>query len=129
LAHSRGGEAAQGVGTGLPEVGDGPRGVGAQQGLEARAGGLDRLSDAMDLMGWQIDGVDAPSRHRCLKVVSLIITRTEAFMSEVSTVRLDLAKNVFQVHGANASGAVVFARSFGAIGCSNFLPGSRLVEE
>jgi transposase len=28
-------------------------------------------------------------------------------MSEVSTIGLDLAKNVFQVHGANASGAVV----------------------
>jgi transposase len=31
-------------------------------------------------------------------------------MSEVSTIRLDLAKNVFQVHGANASGAVVFRK-------------------
>src|ERR1700746_2714218 len=31
-------------------------------------------------------------------------------MSEVSTIGLDLAKNVFQVHGANASGAVVFRK-------------------
>ena len=29
-------------------------------------------------------------------------------MLEVSTIGLDLAKNVFQVHGANASGEVVF---------------------
>jgi hypothetical protein len=28
---------------------------------------------------------------------------TEASMLEVSTIGLDLAKNVFQVHGANAS--------------------------
>ena len=31
-------------------------------------------------------------------------------MLEVSTIGLDLAKNVFQVHGANASGAVVFRK-------------------
>ena len=31
-------------------------------------------------------------------------------MSEVSTIGLDLAKNVFQAHGANASGAVVFRK-------------------
>jgi hypothetical protein len=34
-------------------------------------------------------------------------------MSEVSTIGLDLAKNVFQVHGANASGAVVFRKKLG----------------
>ena len=31
-------------------------------------------------------------------------------MSEVRTIGLDLAKNVFQVHGADASGAVVFRK-------------------
>ena len=31
-------------------------------------------------------------------------------MLEVSTIGLDLAKNVFQAHGANASGAVVFRK-------------------
>ena len=31
-------------------------------------------------------------------------------MSEVLTIGLDLAKNVFQVHGADASGAVVFRK-------------------
>jgi hypothetical protein len=59
------GEAAKGVGDGLPEVGDGSRGGGAQQGLElgeghfdgievgtvrrqvsqARAGGIERAAD------------------------------------------------------------------------------------
>jgi hypothetical protein len=31
-------------------------------------------------------------------------------MGEVSTIGLDLAKSVFQVHGADASGAVLFRR-------------------
>jgi transposase len=31
-------------------------------------------------------------------------------MSEVSTIGLDLAKEVFQVHGADAAGAVVFLK-------------------
>jgi len=68
------GEAAKGVGDGLPEVGDGSRFGGAQCSLElgeghfdgievgavrgqvaqARAGGLDRLSDAIDLVRRQI---------------------------------------------------------------------------
>ena len=30
-------------------------------------------------------------------------------MSEITTVGLDLAKNVFQVHGADATGRVVLA--------------------
>ena len=31
-------------------------------------------------------------------------------MSEIATVGLDLAKNVFQVHGADAKGGVVFRK-------------------
>src|SRR5215210_7008528 len=34
----------------------------------------------------------------------------EASMGQVSTIGLDLAKSVFQVHGADASGAVVFRK-------------------
>src|ERR1700712_6146215 len=34
----------------------------------------------------------------------------EASMGEVSTVGIDLAKSVFQVHGADTSGAVVFRK-------------------
>jgi hypothetical protein len=67
-------EAAKGVGDGLPELGDGSCSGGAKRGLklgeghfggievgavrrqvaQARAGGLDRLSDAMDLVRGQI---------------------------------------------------------------------------
>jgi transposase len=32
-------------------------------------------------------------------------------MSEVSTIGLDLAKEVFQVHGADAAGAVIFRKA------------------
>ncbi|CUH39928.1 hypothetical protein JSE7799_02656 [Jannaschia seosinensis] len=35
---------------------------------------------------------------------------SEAVMSEITTVGLDLAKNVFQVHGADARGSVVFRK-------------------
>ena len=35
-------------------------------------------------------------------------------MGEVSTIGLDLAKSVFQVHGADASGAVLFSQEAAA---------------
>ena len=38
-------------------------------------------------------------------------------MSEIITVGLDLAKSVFQVHGADGSGQAVLARSCDAITC------------
>ena len=41
---------------------------------QARTGGVDRFLNPFDLVGRDIDGVDAPLRHRCAKVVSLIIT-------------------------------------------------------
>jgi transposase len=37
-------------------------------------------------------------------------TAKEASMGEVSIIGLDLAKTVFQAHGADASGAVVFRK-------------------
>src|SRR4051794_2368165 len=56
------------------------------------------------------DGVDAPRRHRRAKVVVLTATLREASVTEVSTIGLDLAKNVFQAHGASASGAILFRK-------------------
>ena len=41
-----------------------------EPGARGADGGADRLSSVRS----QIDGVDAPLRHRCAKVVSLIIT-------------------------------------------------------
>jgi transposase len=57
----------------------------------------------------QIDGVDAPDgigmpEWRCRRPLE------EAPVNEVSTVGLDLAKHVFQVHGADSAGAVIFRK-------------------
>ena len=87
------GAAAKGVGNGLPEVGDGSRRGGAQQGLElgeshfdgievrtvgrqvpqARASGLDRLSDAVDLMSGRWGGRPLTA-SLCQSGVDLMIT-------------------------------------------------------
>jgi transposase len=50
----------------------------------------------------------------------------EASMGEVSTIGLDLAKNVFQVHGADASGAVLFRKKLQRHQVLTFLAGQRL---
>src|ERR671916_2729186 len=57
------------------------------------------------MMGWT-----PPRRHRRAKVVVLRPPEREASVEEVSTIGLDLAKNVFQAHGASASGAVLFRK-------------------
>jgi len=43
-------------------------------------------------------------------VVVLVTIEQEASVSEASTIGLDLAKRVFQAHGADASGKVVFRK-------------------
>src|SRR3954449_2388019 len=54
--------------------------------------------------------VDAPRRHRCAKVVVLSNHQVEASMGQASTIGLDIAKWVFQAHGADATGRVVFRK-------------------
>jgi transposase len=44
-------------------------------------------------------------------------------MGEVSTIGLDLAKSVFQVHGADASGAVLFRKKLRRHQVLTFLAG------
>src|SRR5215469_3875566 len=57
-------------------------------------------------MGWT-----APERHLCARVVGAVTnTRKEPSKMQVSTIGLDLAKQVFQVHGVNAEGTVVLRR-------------------
>jgi len=56
-------------------------------------------------MGWT-----PPRRPWCAKVVAIVTTEQEASVSEASTIGLDLAKHVFQAHGADASGKVVFRK-------------------
>ena len=55
------------------------------------------------------DGVDA-RRHRCAKVEVLMTPLEEGSVSEVSTIGLDIAKQVFQAHGVDASGHVLFRK-------------------
>ena len=57
------------------------------------------------------DGVDAsPTALGVPEWWVLVTTEQEASVSEVSTIGLDLAKRVFQAHGADASGKVVFRK-------------------
>ena len=62
-------------------------------------------------MGWM-----APLRHLGAKV---LVGRgppanREPSMNEITTVGLDLAKHVFQVHGVDAAGATVLRKLLGA---------------
>src|ERR1700745_268428 len=55
------------------------------------------------MMGWM-----APLRHRGAKLVFLKNHQEkEPSMSEITTIGLDLAKHVFQVHGVDAEGTTV----------------------
>lgn len=69
-----------------------------------------RDADTFCLRSSITDGVDAPDGIRCAKVVVSKPLRRGASMEEVSIIGLDLAKNVFQAHGAAPDGSVVFRR-------------------
>ena len=65
------------------------------------------------MMGWM-----APLRHLSAKLLSdRISSEWEPSMGEVTTIGLDLAKHVFQVHGVDAEGATVLRRQCGAGKC------------
>src|SRR5579863_8739952 len=66
-----------------------------------------RCQPATAAMG---DGVDAPRRHLSAKVEELIIHLKEASMGHATTIGLDIAKHVFQAHGADETGHVVFRK-------------------
>src|SRR5215467_343069 len=58
------------------------------------------------MMGWM-----APLRHLSAKLLSDRISSEWApSMGEVTTIGLDLAKHVFQVHGVDADGATVLRK-------------------
>src|SRR5437762_14264979 len=58
------------------------------------------------MMGWM-----APLRHLSAKLLcDRISTEWEPSMGEVTTIGLDLAKQVFQVHGVDAKGATVLRK-------------------
>ena len=66
------------------------------------------------MMGWM-----APLRHLGAKVLvgEKPPADREPSMNEITTVGLDLAKNVFQVHGVDAEGQSPLLRS-----CNLFMP-------
>src|SRR5262249_44090137 len=58
------------------------------------------------MMGWM-----APLRHLSAKLLSnRISSEWEPSMGEVTTIGLDLAKHVFQVHGVDAEGGTVLRK-------------------
>jgi transposase len=58
------------------------------------------------MMGWM-----APLRHLSAKLlVERISSNGEPSMGELTTIGLDLAKLVFQVHGVDAEGATVLRK-------------------
>src|SRR5215210_2156741 len=58
------------------------------------------------MMGWM-----APLRHLSAKLlVARISSNREPSMGEITTIGLDLAKHVFQVHGVDAQGVVVLRK-------------------
>ena len=59
----------------------------------------------------EFDGVDGPlTASMCQSCVVKDTNGREPSMREVSTIGLDLAKNVFQVHGVDAAGETVVRR-------------------
>src|SRR5260221_13960202 len=56
------------------------------------------------------DGVDAPRRHLRAKVTVSNCHLKEASMEQTITIGLDIAKQVFQAHGADAAGDVLFRK-------------------
>src|SRR5690349_21761292 len=62
---------------------------------------------------WKLDGVDGPRPDgmRCARVATVNRTpRAGAVPMQIITVGLDIAKNVFQVHGVDSDGRAVLRR-------------------
>ena len=78
--------------------------VSALEEALARFGRPEIFNTDQSLMGWM-----APERHLCAKL-GMQLQRRGPSMTQVTTIGLDLAKRVFQVHGVDAAGAVVLRR-------------------
>jgi transposase len=62
---------------------------------------------------WKLDGVDGPdpTASRCARMVlSAEHQREGAVLMQITTIGLDIAKNVFQVHGIDGEGQVMLRR-------------------
>ena len=67
------------------------------------------------------DGVDAPRRHLCAKVTVSNCHLEEMSMEQATTIGLDIAKHVFQLHGADAAGHVLFRKRITRVKLLGFL--------
>ena len=65
--------------------------------------------------------MDAPRRHLCAKVTVSNLPPKEASMEQATTIGLDIAKYVFQVHGADAAGHVLFRKRITRVKLLGFL--------
>jgi transposase len=73
----------------------------AERERQQRLGAIERL----DLMGWM-----APYRHGCAIWWLLQVTKQEPPTMQITTIGLDLAKHIFQVHAVDGDGIVVEKR-------------------
>src|SRR3954468_13769880 len=67
----------------------------------------DRVTPNIRMMGWTppADGIEVPAWKWCATT-----TKTGDVQMQITTVGLDIAKNLFQVHGTDAQGRVVLKR-------------------
>src|SRR5579872_5692272 len=76
-----------------------------------RRGACHRAGRRPDPLAPRKDGLDGPrTALMCQNEVDEDLKQRGPSMNEISTIGLDLAKNVFQIHGVDASGAVVLRR-------------------
>ena len=71
------------------------------------------------------DGVDAPRRHLRAKVKAFEPSPKEASVDQVTTIGLDIAKYIFQAHGADAAGHTLFRKRLVRRKLLEFLPHKR----
>src|ERR1700752_4654667 len=95
------------------------RGVGSNSSFrKPRSGCPESISPGTQAAKWipgslvalvpRNDGVDGPrTASMCQNEVDEDLKQRGPSMNEISMIGLDLAKNVFQIHGVDVSGAVV----------------------
>ena len=64
--------------------------------------------------------MDAPRRHQC-QGDGVKLPPKEASMEQATTIGLDIAKHVFQVHGADGAGHVLFRKRITRVKLLSFL--------
>src|SRR4029077_2487429 len=67
------------------------------------------------------DGVDAPRRHPVCQGDGVELPPKETSMEQATTIGLDIAKHVFQLHGADAAGHVLFRKRITRVRLLSFL--------